>query len=155
MPWLDESGNPAPQDDKTYYCDANGIDNNALCPNFDIHELNTYNFMARAKSCSRPNRFEHYSACNGTGQCTRTTWDQFQDQFSPSDSASIDTSKPFHVKVAFDEEANYVIDLTQGDNTLQLSSDNDCKQDLSGLKYALGAGMNLVVSHWGGKNSDM
>ena len=25
MPWVDENGDPAPQSDKTYYCDANGI----------------------------------------------------------------------------------------------------------------------------------
>ena len=36
-----------------------------------------------------------------------------------------------------------------------LSSDNDCKHDLSQLKFALGAGMNLAVSHWGGTNDDL
>ena len=155
MPWRDEQGTPTPHDDKTYYCDSNGINDKAYCPNFDIHESNPFNFMARAKSCSRPNRFEHYTACNETGQCTRTTYDQYQDQFSPKDDSTINTKQPFHVKVSFDLEANYVIELSQGENLLQLSSDDECKHDLSQLKFALAAGMNLVVSHWGSKNGDM
>ena len=112
MPWHDLYGNPAPHSDKSYYCDANGIQDGAFCPNFDIHESNTFNFMARAKSCTRPNRFEHYTECNLTGQCTRTTWQTHGSAYSPDAGSIINTKLPFHVKVSFDDEANYAIELS-------------------------------------------
>lgn len=112
MPWIDEGGNPVPHDDKTYYCDSSGVQDNALCPSYDIQESNMFNLMARSKACYRPNRFEHYSACYDTGQCIQTTRDVYQDQYAPNDNATINTKLPYHVKVSFDENADYVTEIS-------------------------------------------
>lgn len=95
MPAKDWNGNPIPNSDGGYYCDANKVGGN-WCPEFDIMEANQYAWHSTAHKCDAPNDKGHYSNCDGGGSCFQVAWDQDRNAYGPG--KRIDTNRPFHVK---------------------------------------------------------
>ena len=93
-------------DDKFGYCGANQDKvGGSLCPEFDMLEGNSFGIHTTAHSCEAPSAEGVYSACTGSGQCTvDAILDEGESSYGGSADKTIDTQKPFNMRLVFDED---------------------------------------------------
>lgn len=109
MPAKDESGNLIPGSNGNYYCDANQV-GGIFCPEFDIMEANTYAWHTTPHKCDAPNEKGHYYNCDKIGGCFTVAHGTIS--YGPGDSFQINTLKGFHVKIIYNADASYKVEMT-------------------------------------------
>jgi len=109
MPAKDESGNLIPGSNGNYYCDANQV-GGIFCPEFDIMEANTYAWHTTPHKCDAPNDKGHYYNCDKIGGCFTVAHGTIS--YGPGDSFQINTLKGFHVKIIYNADASYKVEMT-------------------------------------------
>ena len=157
MPGLDTSGELRLDRKDIPHCDWRGK-NKAKCPEWRLHEANTYGFRSSTATCEYDEDAPHlYESCNLDGKCRSDILSsQFNEEgvfeYGPIEDDiqyNIDTLKPFHVKTEFhqfsdtSELAMYTITLSQGDKEQVMT--NDCG-DLSGMTDMLAGKMTPVIT---------
>jgi len=151
MPGKHQDGTYWMNTDGWGYCDANQVDGN-YCPEFDIMEANKWAWATTPHKCDSPSNKGFYSNCDHDGQCQQnTTRNLAWAGFGPGGNYTIDTTKPFHAKISFENNNNqfskFTTLLSQEGRTQSMST--DCSY-LNYMSWDMSDGMGFVVSNWGG-----
>jgi len=124
MPARDTNGIPE-KGDGDYYCDANMVGGH-WCPEFDIMEANTYAWHTTPHKCDPPTDKGHYNNCDRGGSCFQVASQKLKGKYGPGANFPINTLKQFHVRMSFEENAHFKVELTQNGQTVSMQSDSSC-----------------------------
>jgi len=154
MPGKHEDGSLWMETDGWGYCDANKVNGN-WCPEFDIMEANKWAWATTPHKCDAPNSKGFYYNCDAGGTCQQNTTAALAwSDYGPGTNYTINTLKPFHVKIQFDSVNNQFSSFTT--TFTQDGKTKSMKGDCSYLNYMssdIANGMGFVVSNWGGDAS--
>lgn len=137
------------------YCDANQVGGN-YCPEFDLMEANKWSWATTPHKCDAPTSTGFFQNCDRGGTCQQNITDKLaRNGYGPGASYTIDTTKPFHTKIAFNADASgrfssYTTTMTQNGKTQTMTG--DCSY-LNYMSNDIGHGMAFVISNWGGDAS--
>ena len=130
MPGRDVNGKPSTGDFDDYYCDANKV-GGQWCPEFDLMEADTFAWHSTPHKCDPANSKGHYFNCDRGGSCFQKALDINATAYGPNSTYTIDTSKPFSVQISFKLDAHFQVELTQGNNSISMASDESCTDYLT------------------------
>ena len=150
MPAIDNNNDPFK------YCDANQVGGH-WCPEFDIQEANRHAFHTTAHECDAPDNGV-YRNCDRGGHCTADVFYDAPGQYGTGTQYTINTERPFHVKVEFivddnDQFTDYRMTLTQGSNEIVMNPQGDCAGYLPAMTSDI-TQMVFSFSHWDGGSLD-
>lgn len=157
--------NSSQQPDKTrcgdFYCDANNVCG-LWCPEMDVMEANTAAMQVTPHKCAEPTG-SWYPSCDKGGCGVNTYKACGATCYGPGPRYTIDTTRPFTVSTAFYNAtaggalSAITTTVSQGAASFVLShTDTACGAGyLEALTDAIGSGMVMTFSVWGGDGPTM
>lgn len=146
MPGYNSAQQPAPGQDKDYYCDANDV-GGTYCPEMDVMEANKFAMASTAHTCQyQPPHY--YSTCD-RGGCGMNVLNADASGYGPG--KRIDTNRRFTFSVAFITGGNGRLSTVynyfgQGGQTLKFEACNADYLQWMGMSLP---GIVMTMSLWG------
>lgn len=155
MPGYDEAG-ALDLTDGYGYCDSNyGHYGGQFCPEFDFMEANKYAFQTTPHVCDKSNWTGHYASCDGHGANINSVDELGDNGYGPGSQYTIDTTKPFHVKVElfdYNDEFGEVLTMFSQEGRCKTMRNRNSKY-LNLMTEAVDEGQVFVLSSWKATNN--